>query len=198
MPVGAATPETLEQRLGEIVRALPEGTTWIKLYVPAPVNGRWDGNHVADYARAQVRQIGTVARPAPEGTVEILGRYLPMRKAREYATALNLQLVYLVTNPRPQTLTAGAADWSRMTTEQREWVARQHAQRIMTLDPASRIHALRTMAEAVMAGIEQGRDPGAQGMILKMVATQLSVEERGQLKRALGALKLELEAPAGK
>jgi hypothetical protein len=98
-PPGEATPETIEQRITEIARVLPAGTTWTKLYVPAPPNDRWDAEVVAEYARVQARLLGTAGRPAPPGTVELLGQRVPVDKANKHIAALNLKLVYLVTNP---------------------------------------------------------------------------------------------------
>src|SRR5205809_6246511 len=57
VPSADATPETVEQQVAEAVRALPAGTTWVKLYVPAPASGRWSGDLVAEYARVLARQV---------------------------------------------------------------------------------------------------------------------------------------------
>jgi hypothetical protein len=177
MQTAAATPDTVETRLAELARLLPAGTTWVKLYAPTPVNGRWDANTVTDYARAQIRLLGTTARPAPAGMVEIMGRYVPSAKASEYISALNLKLVYLVTNPQAQNLANDAANWSRLSQDQRQIYADQQAQRILALDPASRINAL---AEMMM-------DSDPRGMIMKAVFNRLPEEQRIQIKDALGA-----------
>src|SRR5262249_8731632 len=90
MPPGGATAETIEQQIAGIVRLLPAGTTWAKLYVPAPVNGRWDAAAVADFARAQARQLGTaVGRPPPAGPVEGLGQRIAPPKADQEINAPN-------------------------------------------------------------------------------------------------------------
>src|SRR5436190_11340032 len=83
LPAVPATAATVEQQIAEMVRALPAGTTWAKLYVPAPANGRWSGDVVANYARSLAQVVGTVGRAAPAGTVEILGRNVPADKASE-------------------------------------------------------------------------------------------------------------------
>jgi hypothetical protein len=180
VPPGGATPETIEQQLTDIVRVLPAGTTWVKLYVPAPANGRWDAAVVEDYARAQARLVGTLGRPAPAGMVELLGRQVPTEKANEAIATLNLKLVYLVTNPRVQSASNVTANWARLTPEQREAYAHQQAQRLLALDPASRLEALRQLMR---------REQTPQDMVLDSVIRQIPVEERVQLKQSFAAEK---------
>jgi hypothetical protein len=186
VPPGGATPETIEQQIADIVRALPPGTTWVKLYVPAPANGRWDVEVVEEYARAQARLVGTLGRPAPAGMVELLGRQVPTEKANEAIATLNLKLVYLVTNPRVQSPPNVAANWSRLTQEQREAYAQQQAQRLMALDPASRLEALRQLMR---------REPSPQDLVVGLVIKQMPDGERVQLKQSFVA---EKEAGGGK
>jgi hypothetical protein len=176
----SATPETVEQQLAALVRGLPAGTTWIKLYVPAPLNGRWDAEVVQEYARAQARLVGTFGRPAPAGMVELLGRQVPTEKANDCIAALNLKLVYLVTNSQAQSAPNVAANWARLTTEQRQAYAQQQAQRLMALDPASRLDALRQLMR---------REPTPQDMVVRMVLEQMPEEEHIQLKQSLAAEK---------
>jgi hypothetical protein len=180
VPEVAATAETVEQQIAAMVRLLPAGTTWGKLYVPAPVNGRWNGDLVAEYARVQVRQLGGVPQPAPAGMVEILGRHVPAEKANEYAAALNLKLVYLVTNPRAPSAAMTAANWGQMSPPEREAYARQQAQQILALDPASRQAALRQM-------MMQAARP--EDFIMKMVMSQMPDHERVNLKGSLSGEK---------
>jgi hypothetical protein len=192
---GAATVEGVEQQLAELVQVLPPGTTWVKLYMPAPASGRWNAEIVADYARAQARLLGPAtragSRPAPPGTVEIFGRTLPADKASEYTTALNLKLVYLVTNPRPASAalavpgTLAAAEWSRLSPEQRDQYVQQQTQQLMRLDPATRLQALRQLMR---------REPMPQDMVVKSVVSQMSPEERIQFRQSLSVDR----APAGK
>lgn len=175
LPLAAATPETVERQIVELVRALPPGTTWVKLYLPTPANGRWTGDVVADYARAQARLLGTtIGRPTPAGTVEILGRQIPADRASEHITALHLKLVYLITNPQAQTAVTGAG-WEQMAPEQRDAYARQQAQRILGLDPASRMAMLHQMMQ---------RDDPRQA-ILHRVMEGMTDGERVQLKQSL-------------
>jgi hypothetical protein len=186
VPPGGATPATIEQQLTDIVRSLPAGTTWVKLYVPAPANGRWDVEAVEDYARAQSRLVGTIGRAAPAGMVELLGRQVPTEKANEAIATLNLKLVYLVTNSQAQSAPNVTANWARLTSEQREAYAQQQAQRLLALDPASRLDALRQLMR---------REQSPQDMVLETVFRQMPDEEKGQLKQSI---KAEDEARGGK
>jgi hypothetical protein len=176
MPTTRATADTLEQQLTELARALPAGATWVKLYMPTPANGRFTADTVADYARAEARFLGTVSRAAPAGTVELFGRYVPAEKATDIINTLNLKLVYLVTNPRTPSAASVASDWVQMTPDQRDAYAQQQAQRILALDPASRLQMMRDLME--------NQDVSPQQMILKMVANQLPYEERIALKQS--------------
>lgn len=144
LPTTAATPETVEAQIAQIVKALPDGTTWSKLYLPAPTGRAWSGDDVAAYVSAQKRLFGQ-SGAAPTGTVEILGQRIPQDKAAAYVSDLNLKPVYLVTNPSRQVAassnqgtTADVAKWAQMTPEQQQQYARQQAQQLMNMDPALR------------------------------------------------------------
>jgi hypothetical protein len=186
-PGTAATAETVETQIGTMVQQLPAGTTWGKLYAPTPVNGRWNADVVADYARAQARLLGGIPQPAPAGMVEMLGRHVPVEKASEYAAALNLKLVYLVTNPRAPSAATVAASWGQMTPEQQQAFARQQAQRIMSLDPATRQAALRQMMMHA---------PRPEDFIMKMVLSQMPEQERVDLKGSV-AREVDLKGRPG-
>ena len=95
-------------------------------------------------------------------------------KANEYITALNLRLVYLVSNPRAQTpTTAGfnmASNWTQMTPAQRELYIQQQAQRVLALDPASRLQMLR--------GLMENMEISPQQALMKSVLSQMTDDER--------------------
>jgi hypothetical protein len=191
VPAAAATPDTVEQQIAEVVRALPAGTTWARLYVPAPANGHWNGDAVASYAHALAQLVGTVGRAAPAGTVEILGRHVPADRAGEYVTALNLKLVYLVTNPRAPasvTMASSVPNWWQMAPAQRDMYAQQQAQRLLSLDPASRVQA--------MVQMMQSQEESPQQAVIRAMMSQMSDGERVELKQALGAARAA--AGAGK
>jgi hypothetical protein len=185
LPAVPATAATVEQQIADAVRTLPAGTTWAKLYVPAPANGRWSGDAVAEYVRSLAQMVGTVGRTAPAGMVEILGRTLPADKANEYITALNLRLVYLVSNPRAQTPTATgfnmASNWTQMTPVQRDLYLQQQARRVMAMDPASRLQMLR--------GLMENMEISPQQALIKTVMSQMTDDERIALKQSFASDK---------
>jgi hypothetical protein len=182
VPTAVATSESVETQLAAMVRALPAGTTLAKLYVPAPANGRWSAEVVGDYARALARLVGTVGREAPAGMVEILGRPVPREKAGEYAAALNMKLVYLVTNTRVASPVDAAGNWSRLTPVQREAYVQQQAQRILTMDPATRLGTLRQLM--------MNQEPTPQQMLIRAVTSQMTDGERVQLKMSFAGDKV--------
>jgi hypothetical protein len=180
MPATPATAATVEQQIADLVRALPAGTTWAKLYVPAPANGRWNGDVVANYARALAQVVGTVGRAAPAGTVEILGRNVPADKASDYITALNLKQVYLVTNTAPRQTASLMPNWSQLSPDQRDQYAQQQAQRLMAMNPEGRLQALAQMMLT--------REESPESAVMRAVMSQLSDDERFQLKQSVGAV----------
>ncbi len=152
LPDTAATPETAEQQIDALVKALPRGTTWAKLYLPAPAGGRpWTGDDVAAYAFAQAKLFGKVGA-APAGAVEILGRQVPAERAKELVAELGLKPVYLVTNPSksatPSALRAGAPDqWQQMTRDQQRQHIQQRAAQVLNLHPAARMQVIQQMRQ---------------------------------------------------
>jgi len=180
LPSTPATAATVEQQIADSVRALPAGTTWAKLYVPAPANGRWNADVVATYARALAQVVGTVGRAAPAGTVEILGRNVPADKANEYTAALNLKLVYLVANMAPQQTASLMPNWSQLTPAQRDLYAQQQAQRLMAMNADGRLQSLAQMMLT--------REESPESAVMRAVMSQLSDDERFQLKQSVGAV----------
>jgi hypothetical protein len=179
LPAVPATAATVEQQIAEMVRGLSAGTTWAKLYVPAPANGRWSADVVGNYARALAQVVGTIGRAAPAGMVEILGRNVPADKANDYINALNLKLVYLVTGPTQQPSTNPTANWTQMSPDQRDLYAQQQAQQLMAMNPEGRIQALAQMMLV--------REESPQSAVMRAVMSQLSDDEKFQLKQSVGA-----------
>ncbi len=142
LPSEAVTPENLERQIATLVAALPQGTTWAKLYLPPPAGGRgYDGNIVADYAKAQSRLVGPVGGETPAGIVEIFGQRIPSDKAQAHIAALNLKPVYLITNPNSTSgfgLNGDPSKWSSLTPEQQKKFAQDTAAQLANMDPASR------------------------------------------------------------
>jgi hypothetical protein len=121
--------------------------------------------------------------------VEVLGRYVPAAKAVDYTTALNLKLVYLVTNPQAPNLARGAANWMNMTDEQRHAYVQQQAQRLLSMDRESRIDAL--------ASLMDPKFPDPRSALMGAVFERLPMEERVQFKQAIGA-RVDREAQGRK
>lgn len=131
--------QTVEQQIEALVKGLPPGTTWAKLFLPAPAKGRvWTGDEVVAYALAQATLFGKIGA-APEGSVEILGQQVPSDQARTHIAGLNLKPVYVVTNAnRSFQGTLAPSRWQQMTKDERRQYAREQAQTILNLPPARR------------------------------------------------------------
>jgi hypothetical protein len=186
LPTAPATPENVERQIAEVVGALPKGTTWAKLYLPAPAGARaWTGDDVAAYALSQARLLGKIGAPTPAGSVEILGQVVPAEKGNEIITALNLKPVYLVTNPAAraaaaQTPAGVEAQWAQMTPEQRQQYAQAQAAQLASADNATR------------QGFMQ-----QHMLIMSQLMRQLTPEQRQQMMQGSGAvIRLRESGPA--
>lgn len=131
------TGETLEPALTALMKRLPTGTTWAKIYLPA---GRsLNADAVAEYALAQAHLFGGVGMPTPPGTIEVMGRKVSGEKADAVAAALELRPVYIVLNQNRASAggAAGAAsaEWATMTDEQKKAFAQKQAQDILAMEP---------------------------------------------------------------
>lgn len=170
LPSEVTTPENLERQIAALVAELPKGATWGRLYLP-PARGRgYDGDAVAQYAFAQARLFGKVGGDTPAGTVEFFGQNLPAEKAQPHLAGLNLQPVYLITNPTPSaglTKLADQSQWNAMTPEQRQKYVQDQATQLASMDPAARNalvqqhfmvfgQLMRQMSPDQRAGIFQG------------------------------------------
>jgi hypothetical protein len=146
VPTEPTTLENFEKQIDALVKALPVGATWGKLYLPAPPSRRgYDGDAVAEYALAEAKLFGPVGGATPAGTVEILGRKLPADRAQAHIQGLGLQPVYLVSRPGARggavslvPNAANAGQWQNMTPEQRREFATAQAQALGAMDPAAR------------------------------------------------------------
>jgi len=155
------TPDNFADQIAAIVKALPQGTTWAKVYLPNPTGRRLDADAVSDYVFAQARLFGGVGAAGPAGTVEIMGQKVPQEKAAPVIDALSLKPVYLITNPSAKTAratlasTGGDPNWSALSAEERQQAARQQAQMLLNLDPASRQAFLQQQQEVMRALFQQ-------------------------------------------
>lgn len=99
VPVGESiTAANVEQWIAWVVKQLPPGSNYAKLYLPPPPDGKsWKGDDVVAFALAQAKLYGPVGAIHPEGTFEILSQKLPKEKAKPVVDGLNLKPVYIVT-----------------------------------------------------------------------------------------------------
>ena len=143
-PAEDTTEDSVATQLTAIVKTMPEGTTWAKVYLPGDSVRRPNADAVSDYIFAQARLFGGVGAATAAGTVEIMGQKVPADKASSVISILGLKPVYLITNPRLRSngasagLTPGAqSGWGQMTPDQRRQFAQQEAQDLMSMDPAA-------------------------------------------------------------
>ena len=94
------TPANVEQQIRALVKTLPAGTIWGKLYLPIPKTGTYKGDDVAAFAFASGQLFGPVGAPDPADTVEVMGKRIPADSAKEIIAQLKLKPVYLLSNPR--------------------------------------------------------------------------------------------------
>ena len=138
----------VETGLNALVKTLPAGTLWGKLFLPAPAPGRaWKGDDVAAFAFAQTRLFGTVGAPTPDGSIEILGKRVSRDAAGAYIAGLGLKPIYLITNPKRQLSVtrwsaASEEQWNAMSKDERKDYGAQQAAQIMALSPEERAQVL--------------------------------------------------------
>jgi len=101
VPMIATTPEItaekLEEHIKELIKSLPRGGGWAKLYLPPAPKGKvWKADEVIELARAQARLYGTVGAVDPE-TIEVFSVKLPPDKAKPVIDTLGLKPVYVIT-----------------------------------------------------------------------------------------------------
>lgn len=180
--MNAVTPDTLETQLAEIVGALPRGTQWARVYLPATANSRnWTGDAVADYVYAQSKLFGAVGAATPAGTVEIMGQRVAADQARTLITALNLRPVYLITNPARRPVPGASGDpsqWGSMSPEQQQQYAQQQAQQLLNMDPTARTAMLQQQL-SVLGSMMQQMTPEQRREMMQSVGAGLGFMGRG-------------------
>jgi uncharacterized protein YmfQ (DUF2313 family) len=156
MPGGATTADNLPAQLDALVRLLPPGTVWGKVYLPVTGSGSsLDADAVSQYIVGQARLFGTVGA-APAGKVEIMGQRLTPDQAAPVIAALNLKPVYLITNPRAAPTSAIGANFAQMSPAERAQYAQQQAQAILSGgDPGAAQQYLQEQAEVMRALMQQ-------------------------------------------
>ena len=107
LPVNDAS--RAEAWLNELVRTIPGGAVWIKLWLPPPPLGkRWSGDDVAKYALSLAQLYGKVGA-VEDGKSEILAKQIADEPATKIKEALGLKPVYLLTRRGTRTF---AGRWS--------------------------------------------------------------------------------------
>ena len=144
--------------MGDLVKGMPSGTVWAKLYLPLPRGGKFDGDAVADLALAQAKIYGNVGGSTPDGTIEVIGQKVSGQNADALISTLNLKTVYVLTNPKLRAAPADAAptsgNWATLTPEQQQKAAQEQAQRLINMDPTTRAQYFQQQA-AVMGAMMQ-------------------------------------------
>ena len=101
------TEETLEETLSKLVKTLPGGAAWAKVYLPEPPAGKkYTGDAVAGYVMAQAALFGKAGETKP-GKIELLGKQVPDAEAEPMVAGLKLKPYYVLSAPTRRL--AGAA-----------------------------------------------------------------------------------------
>ena len=104
----ATTKDNLEAQLDALVRKLPDGTAWAKLYLPKPQEGkRYAADNLSRYALAQASLFGGKVGTSKPGMVEVMGRLMTQAEANPLIEKLELAPYYIVSNPRRPMMAVG-------------------------------------------------------------------------------------------
>lgn len=157
----ASTADNFEAQLDGIVKAMPQGATWAKVYLPL-TSSRMNADAVSDYVIAQAKLFGSAGAAAPAGMVEIMGQRVPADKAQAVITALNLKPIYLISNPL---LKAAAQNWGKLSAEQQKQYASQQAQQILSMDPTQQAQMFQQQMAVFGSMMQQMTPEQRQGMM---------------------------------
>jgi hypothetical protein len=157
----ATTATNFEAQLDTIVKGMPQGATWAKVYLPE-TKSRMDADAVSEYVIAQAKLFGSAGAAAPAGMVEIMGQRVPMDKAQSVIAALNLKPVYLISNPLLKT---AAQNWGKLSPEQQKQYAAQQAQQILNMDPAQQAQMFQQQMAVFGSMMQQMTPEQRQGMM---------------------------------
>jgi hypothetical protein len=104
----ATTKANLEEQLDALLRKLPEGAAWAKLYLPKPQEGkRYAADNLARFAVAQASLFGGKVGTSKPGMVEVMGRMMPEAEALPLVQKLDLVPYYILSNPRRPAMAFG-------------------------------------------------------------------------------------------
>lgn len=135
LPAEPTTPANFEVQIGAVVDALPKGTAWGKLYLPAEDARSYKGDDLTEYALAQSKLFGKVGN-APAGSVEVMGKIVAAEKAQTVVEALNLKPVHLLTNPVARAVSDGdSATWAKLSDVEKAEFAKKEAAKLLARGP---------------------------------------------------------------
>jgi hypothetical protein len=104
----ATTKENLEEQLDALLRKLPDGAAWAKLYLPRPQEGkRYAADNLSRYALAQAGLFGGKVGASKPGMVEVMGRLMTQAEATPFVQKLDLVPFYILSNPRKPAMAFG-------------------------------------------------------------------------------------------
>ena len=107
--VKPTTAQNLEEQLDALLRKLPEGAAWAKLYLPKPQEGkRYAADNLSRYALAQASLFGGKVGTSKPGMVEVMGRLMTQAEANPLVQKLDLQAFYILSNPQKPMMAFGA------------------------------------------------------------------------------------------
>lgn len=144
LPSAPTSADNIDDQLDALVKALPPGTVWAKVLLPAPKGRSYRPDDLVDYVLAQARLFGG-AGASHKGQVEVLGKRLDASAAEPVVSALNLKPYYLIAN-----LAARAArnsDVAKMAPDQQLDAMVQGFKGLMNLDPQNRTAVLKQMMQ---------------------------------------------------
>jgi hypothetical protein len=103
------TKTNLEEQLDALVRKLPDGAAWAKLYLPKPQEGkRYAADNLSRYAFAQASLFGGKVGTSKQGMVEVMGRVMTEAEAAPLVKKLDLTSYYILSNPRKPMMAFGS------------------------------------------------------------------------------------------
>jgi hypothetical protein len=185
MPKEATTVENLEEQLAILAKALPSGTIFTKVMLPAPPNGRvYRGDDLAEFIAAQTKLFNrmslarTNTNTAEPSVVEVLGQKLTETKAAPVVSTLGLKPYYLISNPKARLSTAGVEFSALSPEDQAKWAADQ-------------ANNFKNNPQAMQQFLQQGM------MVMRNVMGSMSPQERQSFMQNMGQMMRGFGGPPG-
>ncbi|MGC4046757.1 MAG: hypothetical protein QM758_23435 [Armatimonas sp.] len=184
-PAGTVTAENLEDTLDAVVKSLPAGTIWAKLWLaPLPGGRQFKGDDLVSYAVAQSRLYPGVGASQP-GMVEILGQKLPADKAASVVQVLGLKPVYILCNPSK---VPDAMDFDSLSDDQKKNLVDKQVQKILSMPQEQQVQAFGQMFQ--QTGMVMGN-------LLKSMTPQQRQGFMQNIGQLMGTMMRDLNGPGG-